>query len=234
MTRTSRLFTLMDELRARRRPVAAAVLAARMSVSVRTIYRDIQTLIDLGALIDGNVGVGYSLRSGFFLPPLMFSEDEIEALVLGMRWVQVQGDVSLAKSADTAIAKIAAASPKDLREQIAETGLFAPRFKGVMMESSHLSGVREAIRLERKMKLRYTDRQGAATERVVWPIALGFFEGMRVFAAWCELRKDFRHFRADRVAGLETLSARYPQPRKELAKRWRLKLRAPGSDRLGS
>src|ERR1700744_1915386 len=127
MSRTTRLFKLMDALRGHRRPVTAARLADDLSVSVRTVYRDIQTLIDLGAPIEGEAGIGYLLRSGFFLPPLMFGEDELEALVLGARWVQRQGDAALAEAATHALAKIATASPKDLRDRIAETGLWVPR-----------------------------------------------------------------------------------------------------------
>jgi biotin operon repressor len=116
MSRTARLFKLMDALRGHRRPVTAARLAGELDVSVRTVYRDIQTLTDLGAPIGGEAGVGYLLRSGFFLPPLMFGEDELEALVLGARWVQGQGDPSLAQAAVTALVKIGtAAVPECIR-----------------------------------------------------------------------------------------------------------------------
>src|SRR5205807_4595701 len=111
MDRTQRLFALMDGLRRHRRPVTAADLAGELAVSVRTIYRDIQALIGLGAPIDGEVGLGYLLWPGFFLPPLMFDEDELEALVLGARWVERQQDEALAKAAQNALAKIATAAP---------------------------------------------------------------------------------------------------------------------------
>src|SRR5437868_3261672 len=131
MSRTSRLFKLMDALRGHRRPVTAAQLAEDLTVSVRTVYRDIQTLIDLGAPVEGEAGLGYLLRAGFFLPPLMFGEDELEALVLGARWVARQSDTGLTQAASNALAKIAAASPKDLRDAMANTGLWvAPMGKG--------------------------------------------------------------------------------------------------------
>ena len=130
MSRTARLFQLLDALRARRRPVTAARLAETLSVSARTVYRDVQTLIDLGAPIDGGAGIGYVLRTGFFLPPLMFGEEELEALVLGARWVSAQGDAPLARAAESALGKIATASPRDLREALAETGLWAPQTAG--------------------------------------------------------------------------------------------------------
>src|ERR1700704_557595 len=113
---------LMDALRSHRRPVTPACLAGQMSVSVRTIYRDMQTLIELGAPVEGEAGLGYVLRAGFFLPPLMFSEDELEALVLGASWVGQQGDDGLAQAAKSALSKIAAASPQDLRDSMANTG----------------------------------------------------------------------------------------------------------------
>jgi predicted DNA-binding transcriptional regulator YafY len=227
MSRTSRLFKLMDALRARRHPVTAAQLAAQLAVSVRTVYRDVQTLVELGARIDGGAGVGYVLRAGFFLPPLMFGEDEIEALVLGARWVQGQGDAELARAAESVLAKVAAASPKDLRDNMADTGLWAPRFKGTAQRAQGLGVIRAAIRRECKLWIRYTDAAEVATERVIWPVALGFFEGARIVAAWCELRNDFRHFRIDRISSLETMDAAFPRPRRELAKLWREHIKRP-------
>lgn len=224
MSRTARLFQLLDALRARRRPVTAARLAETLSVSARTVYRDVQTLIDLGAPIDGGAGIGYVLRTGFFLPPLMFGEEELEALVLGARWVSAQGDAPLARAAESALGKIATASPRDLREALAETGLWAPQMAGAPPSAVPLRALREAIRREHKLRIHYTDAAGEASERLIWPIALAFFEGARVLAAWCELRGDFRHFRADRIASLESLGQRYPRLRRELVDRWREQL----------
>lgn len=227
MSRTSRLFKLMDALRGRRRPVTAARLAEELSVSVRTVYRDVQTLSGLGAPIDGGAGVGYLLRPGFFLPPLMFGEEELEALVLGARWVKAQGDPALAAAADSALAKIATASPKDLREKMAETGLWAPRLKEAAQPAPDMRLIREAIRREHKLEIRYVTATGAETERTLWPIALAFFEGVRVIAAWCELRADFRHFRVDRISHLVSTSARYPRSRRELTTLWRRRQKVP-------
>jgi len=229
MSKTSRLFRLMDALRSRRTPVTAAHLAKHLSVSARTVYRDVQALLDLGARIDGGAGVGYVLRKGFFLPPLMFGEEEIEALVLGARWIAGQGDPALARAAESVLAKIATASPTDLRDKMSETGLWAPRFKVAAVElASNLALVRAAIRRERRLKLRYRDADGAASQRVIWPIALGYFEGTRVVAAWCELREDFRHFRTDRIVSLEGTDVAYPRLRRELTKQWRTQLKAVG------
>jgi predicted DNA-binding transcriptional regulator YafY len=221
MSRTTRLFKLMDALRGHRRPVTAARLADDLEVSVRTVYRDIQTLIDLGAPLEGEAGMGYLLRAGFFLPPLMFGEEELEALVLGARWVQGQGDATLAQAAASALAKIATASPKDLRDKMADTGLWAPRFPKPAEHPTGLRTIREAMRLEHKLSVTYVDESGATTERVLWPIALAFFEGKRLLVAWCELRKGFRHFRPDRIAALNCTGQPYPTRRAALAKTWR-------------
>src|SRR5262245_54903074 len=122
MDKTERLFSIMDALRRHRRPVTAAQLAEEQGVSVRTLYRDVQTLIGLGAPIDGEAGIGYMLKPGFFLPPLMFSPEELEALVLGGRWVEGQPDAGLKAAARNALAKIATASPEDLRDKMNNTG----------------------------------------------------------------------------------------------------------------
>jgi predicted DNA-binding transcriptional regulator YafY len=227
MSRTTRLFKLMDALRGHRRPVTAARLADDLAVSVRTVYRDIQTLIDLGAPLEGEAGMGYLLRAGFFLPPLMFGEEELEALVLGARWVQGQGDATLAQAAASALAKIATASPKDLRDKMADTGLWAPRFPTPAEHPNGLRTIREAMRREQKLSVTYVDESGATTERVLWPIALAFFQGKRLLVAWCELRKGFRHFRPDRIASLNCTGQPYPTRRAALAKTWRREHNVP-------
>ena len=225
MGRTQRLLTLMDALRRHRRPVTAATLADELSVSVRTIYRDVQSLVGLGAPIDGEAGLGYLLRGGFFLPPLMFDEDEVEALVLGARWVERQPDPALADAARNALAKIAAAAPKNLRDAMAETGLWAP--PGMTPRTINLQPIREAIRREHKLALAYVDGSGKPTERTIWPIGLAFYEGRETIAAWCELRDGFRHFRTDRVGALTATGERYPRRRAVLVKEWRKAMALP-------
>ncbi|HVY21667.1 MAG TPA: YafY family protein [Bauldia sp.] len=227
MGRTQRLLTLMDALRRHRRPVTAASLAEELHVSVRTIYRDVQSLIGLGAPIDGEAGLGYLLRGGFFLPPLMFDEDELEALVLGAQLVGRQGDKALAASAANALAKIAAAAPKDLRDTIATVGLWAvPSFEP--LDLPVLKPLREAIRKEHKVAISYGDEKGTETQRTIWPIALAFYEGKQTVAAWCELRLGFRHFRTDRIKSLEPKAERYPKRRATLVNEWRAAQRTPG------
>ena len=161
------------------------------------------------------------LRPGFVLPPLMFSDEEIEALVLGARWVAQQTDDSLGRAAANALAKIAAVLPDDMREDIAGTGLLAGPPPELEPEQIDLAPIRQAIRAERKLILHYHDRKGERSRRTVWPIALGFFEQARVLAAWCELRKDYRHFRADRIVALQATDERYPRRRRALLREWR-------------
>jgi predicted DNA-binding transcriptional regulator YafY len=221
MSRTGRLFQLMDALRGNRRPVTAAALAEQLGVSERTIYRDIQTLGQLGAPVDGSAGVGYMLRTGFFLPPLMFDADELEALVLGARWVRHQGDPALNAAAQRALAKIATATPSDLRDHMAETSLWVPVCPRPAQVDPFMPPAREAIRRQCKLRIAYHDENGTASQRIVWPFALAFFDGRRVLAAWCELRNAMRHFRVDRIAQAEVCSERYPTPRQALIRQWR-------------
>lgn len=222
MSRTGRLFQLMDALRGSRRPVTAATLAERLHVSERTIYRDIQSLAQLGAPVEGSAGVGYLLRSGFFLPPLMFDADELEALVLGARWVRRQGDPALAAAADNALAKIATATPKDLRDHMADLSLWVPVGPQQGNVDTFVQPAREAIRRQHKLRIGYRDEQGKASERVVWPFALAYFQNARILAAWCELRLAHRHFRIDRIVSADPLDERYPTPRHQLIRQWRL------------
>jgi predicted DNA-binding transcriptional regulator YafY len=221
VARSERLLELIQVLRRHRHPVSGHALAEELGVSLRTVYRDIQTLIGQGASIDGEAGIGFVLRPGFVLPPLMFSDEELEALVLGSRWVARRTDEPLARAAQNAIAKIAAVLPDDLRERIDDTGLLAGPGPEVEAEPIDLTPIRQAIRSEQKLVLHYVDLKGDRTRRTVWPIALGFFDRFRMLAAWCELRQDFRHFRTDRIVTLRTTEKRYPRRRRALMKEWR-------------
>src|SRR6218665_2668080 len=160
MDKTERLFAIMDSLRRHRRPVTAAQLAEEHHVSVRTLYRDVQTLIGLGAPIDGEAGIGYMLRPGFFLPPLMFTAEELEALVLGGRWVEAQPDAGLAGAARNALAKIATASPEDLRDRIKDAGIWPILMRGPAEAVPVLGPIREAMRDEKALHITYADEQG--------------------------------------------------------------------------
>jgi predicted DNA-binding transcriptional regulator YafY len=221
MARSERLLELIQALRRHRRPVSGQALAEGLGVSLRTIYRDIQTLIGQGAPIDGEAGLGFILRPGFVLPPLMFSDEELEALVLGLRWVAQRTDASFEHAAMNALAKIAAVLPDDLRNNVEGIGLVAFPSRDADERRFDLTPIRSAIRSEQMIVLDYADVTGLHTRRTVWPIALAFFERSRVLAAWCELRRDFRHFRIDRIIALRTTGERYPQRRRALMKQWR-------------
>jgi predicted DNA-binding transcriptional regulator YafY len=221
VARSERLLELIQVLRRHRRPVSGAVLAEALGVSLRTVYRDIRTLIAQGASIDGEAGVGFVLRPGFMLPPLMFSEEELEALVLGSRFIARRADRRLADAAQNALAKIAAVLPQDLCDAIDANGLLVAPGRKLAPDAIDLAPIRGAIRAEHKLVLDYTDPKGRRTSRTVWPIALGFFDDIRMLAAWCELRQDFRHFRTDRIAILTETSQRYPRRRRALMREWR-------------
>jgi predicted DNA-binding transcriptional regulator YafY len=222
LSRTQRLFDLIQILRRHRYPVTGKQLADELDVSLRTLYRDIATLQTQGASIEGEPGLGYVLRPGFMLPPLMFSEEEIEALVLGSRWVARRTDKKLRIAATNVLAKISAVLPEDLRHQLEFSGLLIGPVKTAIENDDEKEAlIRYAIRREYKLQMTYIDVKGDESERLIWPLALGFFEEVHVIVAWCELRLDFRHFRTDRIAKLMQCETRYPQRRQTLLKKWR-------------
>lgn len=221
MSRAQRLLDLIQALRGYRRPVSGAVLAEALGISLRTLYRDIETLNAQGAHIDGEPGVGYVLRPGFMLPPLMFSEEEIEAIVLGSRWVADRADASLSAAARSALAKIAAVLPPDLKTNIDTSSLLIGPGQATAAGDAELPVIRSAIRSERKLRISYLDGNGRDTKRTVWPFALGFFERVRVVVVWCELRDGFRHFRTDRISKVQVVDKRYPRRRQVLLREWR-------------
>jgi predicted DNA-binding transcriptional regulator YafY len=221
MSRSARLFDLLQALRRHRRPVSALALAEELDVSKRTVYRDIETLISLGAPIDGEAGLGYMMKPGFMLPPLMFTEDELEALALGGRWVSQRTDPELAVAAENALAKIAAVLPGPLTAALDNSGLISAAVKSPVRDTIDPTVIRASIRGQRKLRIAYVDENGKDTERVVWPIALVYFEAIRLLVTWCEMRNGFRHFRSDRIARVTALSERYPKSRQALVKAWR-------------
>ena len=221
MSRAERLLDLLQRLRRHRFPVSGAALAGELGISLRTLYRDIASLQAQGAWIDGEPGLGYVLRPGFMLPPLMFSEDELHALALGARWVADRGDAALGLAARDAIAKIAAVLPADLRHDLDASTLLVGPGAPIAPGGAELAVIRKTIKAERKLAITYADLRGSETRRVIWPFALAFFDRVRVVAAWCELRQAYRHFRTDRIGALEPSQARYPRRRQALLKEWR-------------
>jgi predicted DNA-binding transcriptional regulator YafY len=221
VSRAQRLLDLIQVLRRHRQPVSGAALASATGVSLRTLYRDIDALKAQGAQIDGEAGVGYVLRPGFMLPPLMFSEEEIEAIVLGARWVMDRADAGLGEAARNALAKVAAVLPNDLKASLDGANLLIGPGESAVAPEADLSAIRQAIRTERKLSMGYRDAAGESTQRTIWPFALAFFDRVRVVVAWCELRRGYRHFRTDRIGALQLLEKRYPRRRTALLREWR-------------
>jgi predicted DNA-binding transcriptional regulator YafY len=221
MSRAERLLELIEALRRHRRPVSGRALAAELDISIRTLYRDIATLQAQGAVIEGEPGLGYVLRPGFVLPPLMFSHDEIEALVLGSRWVSDRGDARLAAAARNALAKITAVLPAERRDDVDDATLLVGPGEAVAAVDIDVAAIRQAIRAERKLAIVYRGGDAGETRRTIWPFALGFFDRAEVVVAWCELRMGFRHFRTDRIVMLTPTDIRYPRRRQVLLKEWK-------------
>ncbi|XWN32369.1 MAG: YafY family protein [Devosia sp.] len=217
--RAGRLLSLLQALREQRRPVAAATLAKRFGVSERTIYRDLDVLADLGAPVEGEAGVGFILRPGFFLPPLALTRDEADAVMLGLRFVTARADPAFARAARSALAKIGASMDDDAETAMNTNGLTVGR-RGEATDE-RVGPVRDALARERKLQLAYCDAKGRPSERIVWPVALGFFDGLEMLAAWCEMREAFRHFRVDRMGAVDVLAERLPVPRRILLAEYR-------------
>ncbi len=229
MSRTARLLDLLQLLRNRTMPVTGPDLAVELGISIRTLYRDIVTLQAQGADIRGEPGLGYVLQPGFTLPPLMFTTEEIEAIVLGSRWVAAgHADTRLSQSASQALSKITAVLPPDLRARAEATNLLVARNRDPE-GAVDPADIRSAIRNEQKLAIGYRALDGSESKRVIWPFLIGFFDRIRIVAGWCELRQDFRNFRVDRITSLQMLDGRYPRRRAVMLKEWRAAQNIPPS-----
>lgn len=187
-------------------PVTAQVLAYEMSVSLRTIYRDIDELRGLGAVIDGEAGFGFTLIEDAALPPLGFENDELEALVLGLRDVAVIGDPALSKAAESALSKIQARVPPAQAHRLKHAVLDARRYWRPEPPRIDVAKLRQAAWDEVGVRFAYVDAKGDQTERTVKPLGLVYMENTNVLLAWCLLRQDFRVFRLDRMDNLVVTS----------------------------
>lgn len=220
MRRADRLFQIIQLLRRSSRPVTAAALAEELEVSRRTVYRDMADLIGQRVPIDGEAGLGYLLEPGYDMPPLMLTPDEIEAVVLGAQLVARLSDPFLANAARDVVAKIASTVPERLRPFIAEPSVGAKPASGPREDSLDVRPLRSAIREGLKVRLRYRSETGDETERIVWPVILGYAEAHCLLVAWCETRQAFRHFRTDRILSATVLDQAYGMRRSELRRRW--------------
>src|SRR3954462_11295270 len=201
MRRADRLFRIVQRLR-RRGATTARDLAQALEVSERTVYRDVRDLLLSGVPIQGEAGVGYALDRSYELPPLMFDEEEIEALVLGARIVRAWADQKLARAAEEALQKIETVLPPRLKSRLAESALMAPDIHGSTRFRNGLEDLRRAIREQRKARFRYVDKAQAGSERTVHPLGLAYWGQTWTLTAWCELRQGFRTFRLDRIEDL--------------------------------
>ncbi|MEE1611986.1 helix-turn-helix transcriptional regulator [Microvirga sp. CF3016] len=220
MRKAARLFEIIQILRRSETPVTAADIARSLNVTPRSIYRDIAALQAMRVPIQGGRGIGYILRSGFDLPPLMFSIEETEAIVLALALLERTGDVALKTSAKRVSQKIAAAVPSPLRQVLAANTLHAWGTVAQAPSGIDLAVVRAAIRAERKIQIHYRDEQGRRTSRTIRPIALIYYSEAANIVAWCELRQDLRHFRAERVEGAVQTGEFFKGEGDELRRRW--------------
>ncbi len=199
MRRTDRFFEIIQLLRSTSRPLTARRIAEDLETSSRTIYRDIAALQSMRVPIEGEAGVGYVMRSGFDLPPLMFSAEETEAIMVGLALVKRTGDVGLQRSALSVGRKIAHVLPTEQVTPIVNGALKVAPWAAIPPSRIDLRSTRDAIRNEEKLQITYCDLEDQRTDRRVWPLAIIYYIELIVLAAWCELREDFRHFRADRI-----------------------------------
>jgi predicted DNA-binding transcriptional regulator YafY len=220
MRRADRLFDIIQRLRAARGPLTAAAIAGELEVTVRTVYRDIATLQARRVPIEGAAGIGYVLRRGFDLPPLMFTTEEIDAIVTGARLVRRLRDPKLQEAADSVLAKVFSVLPEALRGPLVEAPVYVSSGSNPGAAGVDLAEVRSAIHAARKLRIAYLDGEGRRTQRTIWPIAMAYYVDVTLIAAWCELRNDFRHFRADRIARSTPLEERFPADHAKLLADW--------------
>lgn len=209
MRRADRLFLIIHALRGRRTALPARALAQTLGVSLRTVYRDVADLQVSGVPIEGEAGVGYLLRKGADIPPLMFNADELEALVVGTRFVRAFGGERLGVAASAALLKIDAVLPAALRERGRRTRIFAPELDDRIEASGLIDRLHDAIEARRVLRLDYRDKHDATTQREVEPLCLSFWGGTWTLGAWCRLRRDFRSFRPDRIVILAQADATF-------------------------
>ncbi len=225
MRRADRLFQIVQLLRRSSRPLTAEAIAVELETSKRSVYRDIAALMGQRVPIRGEAGVGYVLDGGFDMPPLMLTSDEIEAAVLGAQWVIGRGDPALARAARDLVAKIAATVPERLRPVVLEPAVSSgPVWKPAEADRLDMAQVRAWIHSGRKLMLDYSDEQGRASRRTIWPCLIGYRETTRLLVGWCESRDDFRTFRTDRVVEAVFLDDRYPGRPAQLRARWQAKM----------
>src|SRR5215472_683727 len=217
LRRADRLFDILRILRAAKQPITGASIADELEVAVRTVYRDIATLQARRVPIEGAAGIGYVLRPGFDLPPLMFTAEELEAVALGVRRTR---DANLQAAADSVLTKVLGALPEALRGKIDEPRFYVSAGSTPLAEGLDQAAARRAVRETRKMHIAYVDQNGTRSERVIWPLAMAYYVDATLIGAWCELRTDFRNFRVDRIASAQVLEERFSADNGRLLAEW--------------
>lgn len=216
MRRADRLFQIVQQLRGGRL-VTAKRLAERLEVSERTIYRDIADLQSTGVPIDGEAGIGYIMREGFDLPPLMFTHEEIVALVTGARMVRAWGGASMARAAEEALIKISSVLPETERARVNRVPVHAPVFQMSAEDRDNIDRLEDAVEKRQVIRFDYQDANAKTSSRDAEPLGLWFWGGTWTLVAWCQLRQDFRVFRIDRISNMTLTQTLYrPEPGKTL------------------
>lgn len=209
MRRADRLLKIVHLLRSRRQATTAKQIADEFEICTRTVYRDIQDLMDVGTPITGEAGVGYMIDKKYYLPPITFDADELEAMALGISMVSQWTDQNFAAKANSAFEKMKAALPADLQGELKQITTYAVPTQPPVPWRVSFSSLRDCIRLRQKTQIEYSDGAGQNTERTIRPLALIFFSPVWLLVSWCEKRQDFRNFRLDRIANMKISQDRF-------------------------
>jgi predicted DNA-binding transcriptional regulator YafY len=220
MRRADRLFDIIQSLRTASQPVTAAALADKLEVTVRTIYRDIAALQASRVPIDGAPGLGYVLRPGFDLPPLMFTAEEADAIAIGVRLLRRLRDAKLQQAAESVLTKLVVVVPQSLQPLLVSAPVYVSDGSTPEPAGVDPAELRSAIHDARKVTIAYIDEVGHQTHRTIRPIAMAYYVDVTLLDAWCELRNDFRNFRVDRILGAELLDERFTAESARLTAAW--------------
>jgi predicted DNA-binding transcriptional regulator YafY len=220
MRRSDRLFDIIQRLRTARAPVTAATIAAELEVTPRTVYRDIAALQASRVPIEGAAGLGYVLRRGYDLPPLMFTPDEVDAVIVGMRLLGRTRDPGLQLAAGQVLSKLAAVLPEPLRGALEAAPFHVSTGAAREPGAISLAQLRVAIREANKLRITYRDLNDRISERVIRPVALEYYVETTLVCGWCELRDGYRHFRADRIEAAAVLADSFAAERERLLAGW--------------
>ncbi len=220
MNRSTRMFEIIQLLRSSKRSLTAQQLADALEVTRRTIYRDIVALQGMRVPIDGEAGIGYIMRPGFDLPPLMFTAEEVEAIAVGLSLLGRTGDTALETVAESVVRKISDVLPEDNPYGLISQSVFTSNWHSIPTSAVEPALIREAIRDQRKLNIEYTDVEKRASTRVILPLVLLYYVDSLVIAAWCELRKDYRHFRMDRITHCDVTDQYFVESGNQLRENW--------------